>query len=166
MNTIEKGSFENKPHSKDLVLTRTYEAPRALVFDCLTKPEHLVHFWAPKPFTVPFCEIDLKVGGTWRYSMRSPDGWEHLCNAVYREIAPPGKLVMVSVVVEKGQKIFEIEQTFVLEEAGDKTKLKLNVKVLYAGEGCDPYLGGMEQGTGMTLDNLAEYLAKRSGAKS
>lgn len=159
MSKVEIGHFENKAHSKDLFLTRTLKAPRALVFECFTKPEHVKQWWAPKPFTVPFCEIDLKVGGTWRYSMRSPDGWEHQCNAVYKEIVQPSRLVMVSAVVEKGRKMFEIEQTITFEEVGDTTKLDLKVKVLYAGEGCEPYLGGMEQGTNMTLDNLIEYLA-------
>ena len=93
--------FAKRPHPKDLRLSRTFDAPREQVFDALTKAEHLKHFWAPKPFTIPVCEVDLKPGGVWHYSMRSPDGWEHQCTAVYKEVERPRKIAMTASIPAK-----------------------------------------------------------------
>jgi uncharacterized protein YndB with AHSA1/START domain len=160
--SMEIGNFREKPHPLDLRLDRILNAPRELVFEALTQPEHLKNFWAPRPFTIPVCEVDLRPGGIWRYSMRSPEGWEHLCTALYQEIERPRKLVMISSVPGKdGKPIFELRQTITLEEKGKKTALALEFKVLQANPGSKPYLGGMKQGTNMTLDNLAAYLEKK-----
>ncbi len=159
--TVEIGDFEGKKHSKDLVLKRTVRAPRALVFEVFTRAEHLAHWWAPKPFTVPHCEVDLRPGGFWRYTFRAPEGWEHHCVTVYREVDPPRRLVMdASATDPKGNPFFLIRQTVELEDRGAETGLVLSVKVLKANPGCEPMLEGMGPGTNMTLDNLAEYLAK------
>ena len=158
---MEHGNFEGKSHSKDLKLARTIKAPRELVFEAFTQARHLVHWWAPKPFTVPSCKVDLRVGGSWRYVFRSPEGLEHKCEAVYREVAPPGKLVMEQAVPgEDGQPLFRIRQTVNLVQKGEITELDMAVKVLFVKAGSEPFLGGMEQGTNMTLDNLVSYLAK------
>src|ERR1700679_4074396 len=93
---IEIGNFEGKKHSKDLVLRRTVKVPQGLVFEVFTRAEHLAQWWAPKPFTLPKCEGDLKPGGFWRYTFRAPEGWEHDCVSVYREVDPPRRLVMES----------------------------------------------------------------------
>jgi len=158
---VEIGNFEGKPHSKDLVLKRTVQASRALVFEVFTRPEHLAQWWAPKPLTVPKCEVDLQPGGFWRYTFRAPEGWEHDCVTVYREVDPPRRLVMdASALDPKGNPFFLIRQTLDLEDRGGETALVLSVKVLKANPGSEPMLEGMEPGTNMTLDNLAEYLVK------
>ncbi|HTC19365.1 MAG TPA: SRPBCC domain-containing protein [bacterium] len=159
--TIETANFEGKAHPKDLVLKRTLKAPRALVFETFTRAEHLVHWWAPKPFTTPKCEVDLKPGGLWRYTFRSPEGVTHDCEAVYREVDPPRKLVMESFVPDPtGKPFFVIRQTIILEDRGKETGLVLEFKVLQANPGSEPFLGGMAQGTNGTLDNLEEYLIR------
>jgi uncharacterized protein YndB with AHSA1/START domain len=156
----EVGNFEGKAHPKDLVLRRTLKAPRKLVFECLTQAEHLVHFWAPKPFTTHNCKVDLRSGGLWTYTFRSPEGQEHHCEAIYREVEPPKKLVMESSVPGPGGKpFFTIRQTILLEDRGKETGLVFEAKVMEANPGSEPFLGGMEQGTNGTLDNLEEYLA-------
>ncbi|MGH7740252.1 MAG: SRPBCC family protein [bacterium] len=162
--TVEMGNFENRVHSKDLVLKRSVRAPRDLVFEVFTQAEHLAKWWAPKPFTVPKCQVDLRPGGLWRYTFRAPDGREHDCEALYREVDPPSRLVMESSVPDpSGKPFFKIRQTVELETRGDETDLTLSVKVLQANPGSEPMLGGMEQGTNMTLDNLKEYLAGLKG---
>ena len=158
----ETGNFEGKAHSKDLVLKRTIKAPRKLVFECLTQAKHLTQFWAPKPFTTPKCKVDLRPEGKWLYTFRSPEGQEHDCEAIYREVDPPKKLVMESSVPGPGGKpFFKIRQTITLEDKGNETGLVFEAKVLQANPGSEPFLGGMKQGTNGTLDNLAAYLEKR-----
>lgn len=158
---VETGNFEQKTHPKDFVLKRTMKAPRKLVFECLTTPHHLAHFWAPKPFTTHNCKVDLRPGGEWTYTFRSPDGQEHNARHVYREINPPQKLVMeAGVPGPDGKPIFTIRQTILLEDKGGETGLTLEMKVLQANPGSEPFLGGAKQGTNMTFDNLADYLAE------
>ncbi|HEY5037671.1 MAG TPA: SRPBCC domain-containing protein [bacterium] len=159
--SVEIGNFETKAHPKDLKLTRTVKAPRKLVFECLTQAKHLVHFWAPKPFTTHNCKVDLRPGGLWTYTFRSPEGQEHDCEAIYREVDPPKKLVMESSVPDPGGKpFFTIRQTIILEDKGKETGLVLEFKVIQANPGSEPFLGGMEQGTNGTLDNLVAYATK------
>jgi uncharacterized protein YndB with AHSA1/START domain len=159
--SMEIGNFETKVHPRDLKLTRIVKAPRKLVFECLTQAKHLVHFWAPKPYTTPKCKVDLRPGGKWLYTFRSPEGQEHDCEAIYREVDAPKKLVMESSVPGPGGKpFFTLRQTITLEDKGKETGLVLEFKVIQANPGSEPFLGGMEQGTNGTLDNLVAYAAK------
>ncbi len=161
---VEIGNFEQKTHPKDFVLKRAIKAPRKLVFECLTTAEHLVHFWAPKPFTTHNCKLELRPGGEWTYTFRSPDGQEHNGKHIYREIEPPRKLVMeAGVPGPDGKPFFTIRQTILLEDKGQETGLTLEMKVLQANPGSEPFLGGAKQGTQMTLDQLVEYVEAGAG---
>ncbi len=161
---MEHGNFEMKAHPRDLRLTRLVKAPRTLVFEAFTKAEHLVHWWAPGGFTMPACEVDLRVGGSWRYTFRSPEGLEHHCYAKYLQVEPPRKLVMTQEVPDAtGKPIFRIQQTVTLAEKGEMTEVLLEAKVLLPNLGSEPYLGGMEQGTNQTMDNLAVYIGSLKG---
>ena len=85
-----KTSTVAKPLERQLTLTRVFDAPRELVFQAWTEPEHLKQWWGPNGFTTPACEVDLRVGGAWKIVMRFPDGAnEHTMQAVYREVSPP-----------------------------------------------------------------------------
>ena len=68
------------PHAgeQEFVVEREFTVPRALLFEVFTHPEHLKHWWAPQPYTIPTCTVDLRPGGIWHYSMRSPEGQEHV----------------------------------------------------------------------------------------
>jgi uncharacterized protein YndB with AHSA1/START domain len=81
------------PSDREIVMTRVFDAPRALVFDAYTNPEHLPHWFGPRGWTLPVCEIDLRPGGPWRFVLRGPDGTEMGMRGVYQEIAPPERLV-------------------------------------------------------------------------
>lgn len=82
------------PGERELVVTRAFDAPRILVFDAFTKPA-LVSRWnyGPDAWPIAICEIDLKVGGAFRYAWRNADGVEMGMGGVYREIVPPRRLV-------------------------------------------------------------------------
>lgn len=71
---------------KVLVITRVFDAPRSLVFQAWTRKEHLDRWCAPRGFTIPYSEGELRVGGAWRCCMRAPDGVEHWLSGTYREI--------------------------------------------------------------------------------
>jgi len=77
-----------------LSITRTFDAPRALVFEMWTNPEHLRHWWGPKIFTAPVAEVDLRVGGKYLLCMQWPDGRLACNGGEFKEIVPPERLVL------------------------------------------------------------------------
>ena len=76
-----------------LHMVRKIKADRARVFQAWTQPEELKRWCAPEGFTIPNAEVDLRVGGSYRIHMRSPDGAEHIAFGTYREIDSPARLV-------------------------------------------------------------------------
>src|ERR1700736_5498843 len=77
----------------ELVITRDFDAPRGLVFKAWTRPEHMVHWWGPKGYTTPTCEMDVRPGGALRLCMRSPEGTDFWVRGVYREVVEPERIV-------------------------------------------------------------------------
>jgi uncharacterized protein YndB with AHSA1/START domain len=89
----------------ELIITRTYDAPRELVFECMVTPEHLTHFWGPVGVTTPLdrIKVDLQPGGAFDTVMvNDSDGAEFNSHGVYVEIAEPSKLVWSEPDVEGG----------------------------------------------------------------
>ena len=82
------------PTDREIVTTRTFDAPRRLVWEAWTSPEHLPHWMTGPPgWTMPVCEIDLRPGGAWHFAWRNADGAEMAMRGVYREVVPPERLV-------------------------------------------------------------------------
>ncbi|WIM13494.1 SRPBCC family protein [Enhydrobacter sp.] len=77
----------------DLVLERVVDVPPALVWEAWTRPEHLRHWFTPKPWTVAHCEIDLRPGGVFRFVMRSPEGQEFDNAGCFLEVVPQKRLI-------------------------------------------------------------------------
>jgi uncharacterized protein YndB with AHSA1/START domain len=146
---------------REIVITRAFDAPRKLVFDAFTKPE-LVKQWllGPDGWSMPVCEIDLKVGGKYRYVWRrDKDGTEMGMGGVYHEIVAPERVVAT----EKFDQSWypgEAVGTFVLVEQAGKTTLTQTI--LYESrEARDGVLkSGMEKGIVASYDRLAKLLEK------
>jgi len=149
------------PSDREIAMTRVFDAPRHLVFRALTTPE-LVQKWllGPPGWTMPVCEMDLRVGGAYRFLWRGADGAEMGTRGVFREIAPPERFVATEQ-FDKPWYPGEALVTYLLVEQGGKTTLTLTV--LYASrEARDGVLkSGMERGVAMSYDRLAELLALR-----
>jgi uncharacterized protein YndB with AHSA1/START domain len=145
---------------REIVMTREFNAPRRLLFDAFTKPE-MVRQWllGPPGWSMPVCEIDLKVGGKYRYVWRQDsDGTEMGMGGVYREIVAPERLVST----EKFDDAWypgEAVGTIVLSEHGGKTTSTQTI--LYESrEARDAVLkSGMEKGLAASYDRLADTLA-------
>src|SRR5258705_7159856 len=147
---------------REIVMTRVFDAPRNLVFDAFTKPE-LVKRWllGPDGWSMPVCEIDLKVGGAYRYVWRrDTDGTEMGMGGVYREIVPNQKIVTT----EKFDQAWypgEAVGTLVLTEQAGKTTITQTV-LYHSREARDGVLkSGMESGVSRSYDRLAEQLASQ-----
>jgi uncharacterized protein YndB with AHSA1/START domain len=147
------------PTDREVVMTRTSDAPRDLVFEALTKPE-LLKRWllGPPGVSLPVCEVDLKVGGALRFVWRGPDGTEIGMRGVYREVAPPERLVHTEL-FDADWTGGETVVTTLLREQGGRTTLTSTI--LYSSrEARDAALRtGMEQGVAASHDRLAELLA-------
>lgn len=81
------------PSDREIVITRQFDAPRSLVFLCYSKPELVRRWLGPPDWSMPVCEIDFRVGGKWRWVLRSPQGFEMGSGGIYREIAAPERIV-------------------------------------------------------------------------
>ena len=145
---------------REIVMTRALDAPRRLVFDAFTKPE-LVKHWllGPPGWSLPICEIDLRVGGVYRYVWRrDSDGSEMGMGGVYREIVAPERLVAT----EKFDQAWypgEAVGTTVLVEQDGKTTITQTV-LYHSREARDAALKtGMERGVAASYDRLAELVA-------
>lgn len=83
----------NKTLDTEIVLSRTFNAPRALVWKAWTDPQHIMQWWGPKGFNNSSCASDLRVGGTFHLNMCGPDGNTYPCKGIFREIVEPERLV-------------------------------------------------------------------------
>jgi uncharacterized protein YndB with AHSA1/START domain len=146
--------------TRELVLTRTFAAPQPLVFDALTVPELLVRWYGAHGWRLVGCEVDLRVGGSWRYVSRGPGGEEMTQYGVYREIDAPHRLVYSERFVDQsfaGRSLI----TTVLEDRGERTTLRTTVR-LPSPEARDLVIRRpMERGVGEGFDRLDQVLAAR-----
>ena len=159
--TNAKGEARGNFAEREVVITRIFDAPRALVFKAWTDPKHLKRWWGPKMFTNPVCEVDARVGGAWRIVMRGLDGVDYPCGGVYREIVEPERLVFTNIATDNdGNPILDGLTTVTFEEQGGKTKLTLTTRAVALVDYAAAYLQGMEAGWTQSLESLAEELAK------
>ena len=153
------GNLKVTAHSeREIVMTRVFDAPRSLVFEAYTKPELLKRWlFGPDGWSFAVCEIDLKVGGKYRYVWRHEDGHEMGMGGVYREIVPPERLVCTELFDEDWTG-GEALGTIVLTEKDGKTTLTQTMR--YASrEARDNVLkSGMEQGLAAGFDRLDALL--------
>ena len=143
------------PTDREIVMTRVFDAPRHLVFDAFTKPELLKRWFGPRGWSLVVCEVDLRVGGGFRFVLRGPEGKEMGMRGVYREIVPPERSVhMESFDDYPG----ESQVTAVFVEQGGRTTL--TATVLYPSKEIRDMVikSGMEHGAAESYDKLAEVL--------
>ena len=145
------------PSDREILITRELAAPRRLVFEAWTRPEHVARWWGPRGYTLEVCEIDLRPGGAWRFVQRAPDGSEYGFRGEYREIVPPERLAYT----------FEFDgmpghvslETITLEERDGRTMVTNRVLFDSVEDRDGMLASGMEQGMREKLDRLAELLA-------
>ena len=152
----------SKQGDREIVMTREFDAPRTIVFDALTKPE-LIKRWllGPPGWSMPVCEVDLKVGGAYRYVWRKDsDGTTMGMGGVFREIEPPQRIVNTELFDEPwypGEAIV----TNSLVERGKATTLTLGI-LYQSAEARDAVLkSGMERGVEASYDRLEGMLARK-----
>jgi uncharacterized protein YndB with AHSA1/START domain len=147
------------PSEQEITLTRLFSARRDLVFEAMTRPEHVKQWWGQlgEGYSVPVCEIDFRVGGRWRFVNGYPGGAATF-HGEYREITPSTRLVFTETMEphpEPGSVV-----TSVFTEEGGKTRLTLTARYP-SKEVRDMVLAtGMERGAAISYDRLEDLVAK------
>lgn len=152
------------PGDREIVLTRLFDAPVDLVFDVMTKCEHVKRWWGclDEKHSMPVCEIDLSVGGKWRFVGRSPDG-DYGFHGVYQEIAAPERLVYTEIYDPYPDAGSLVTQTLV-EENG---KTRLTVAAMYSSTDVRDMViaSGMAGGAAISYDRLEEEAASVAASR-
>lgn len=161
--------------AKEFTITRVFDASRDLIWRAWSEPERLAQWWGPKGCKIEIGKLEFRPGGIFHYSMRMPDGqtvwWGRF---VYREIAPPERLVYVSSFSDENAGVTrapfkesfprEIHNTLTLEEHGGKTTLTLRASPVEASDEeratFVSMFRSMQQGFTGTFDQLAAFLQK------
>jgi uncharacterized protein YndB with AHSA1/START domain len=145
---------------REIRLTRLFDAPRPLVFEALTRPEHVRRWWGllDDRYSVPVCEIELRPGGTWRFVGHGPHGDGPEFYGVYREIAPPERLVYTEIFAPFPD-VESVVTTVLTEEKG---KTRMTVTALYPTMEVRDMVNstGMAKGAGLSYDRLEDLVAE------
>ncbi len=185
---VEAGDHKMLPEDKagpdlsdrTLVITRTFDAPRELVFDTFTDPRHLARWWGPKGCAIVSCEATPVVGGTWRITMRTPRVLPQFVNrfpsstepaahdipwiiekqrGVYREVERPDRLVFSYIFEDDaGHPLHQTVVTITFTDEGGQTRLTLRQSIFENVSVRDDHVRGWTQ----ALDRLGEHLMPAS----
>jgi len=137
---------------RELTITRTFDAPRALVFKMWTEPEHMARWWGPRGFTTHSIEIDVRVGGAIRLCMRSSDGQDLWVNGVFREVVAPERLVFTAAnEVDNAETVITVS----FAEVEGKTLLTMHQTFPRLDIG-----RGAKEGWNSSFDRLVDHLAE------
>ena len=144
------------PSDREILMTRSFDAPRRLVFEAYTNPAHVPHWMlGPPGWSMPVCEIDLRPGGKWRFVWRKADGSEMAMQGEYREIVAPERIVWTE---SWGGPWPETVNTLVLTEEDGRTTLRCTL--LYPSKQARDaaFATGMKDGASQSFDRLAGLL--------
>ena len=159
------GSLKVAPSGdRDVLFERVFDASRRAVFDALTRPELVREWMGPHGHRLVRCEIDLRVGGRFRYVMRGPDGKEMGWGGTFLEIDSPDCLVHNETFDH--WPMMEARVASVLSEEGGKTVFSAIIRYASPEARAAVLASGMEHGAAESYDRLAVLLAARQvGAK-
>ncbi|HEY1901116.1 MAG TPA: SRPBCC family protein [Terracidiphilus sp.] len=139
---------------REIVTTRVFDAPRALVFESWTDPEQLKVWWGPHGFTNTFHHFDMKPGGTWRYTMHGPDGTNYENEMKFVEIIEPARIVIDHVTPPRFQ------LTVLFEELGEQTKITFR-QLFETSAVREQIQSRAMRGNEENLERLANHVAKK-----
>ncbi len=144
------------PYRRELTITRTFAAPRALVWRAWTDPKQLAKWWGPHGFSNPVCEINLNPGGAIHIVMRAPDGTDYPMRGEFREIAPPERLVFTSYPVDgEGRPLIDGLTTVTFVERDGATEMTLHTRAIGLAPVAVAMIAGMAAGWGQSIERLA-----------
>ncbi len=157
--TANSESFQiTTPSDQEIRITRLFNAPRRLVFEAMTRPEHVKQWWGRlgEGYSVPVCEIDFRPGGKWRFVNRHPKG-DAVFYGEYREITPPSRVVFTEIFEPFPDAISVV--TAELSEEDGKTRLIATVRYPSLQVRDMVIASGMSKGAAISYDRLEDLVA-------
>lgn len=150
--------------SRQLIVDRTFDAPRDLVWAAFTEPGRIAQWWGPRGWSTTNKQAEIRVGGVWHYCMHGPDGMESWGKAEYTEITPKDRIVYRDSFSDPdgntNEQMPAILITFEFQDVAAKKTRVYSTAEFPTVEGLEQVAEmGMVQGLSETLDKLAEYLA-------
>jgi uncharacterized protein YndB with AHSA1/START domain len=150
-----------EPAERVLVITRVFDAPRALVFKAWTDPRHARKWWGPRDYPVDHLEMGVRPGGVWRGCLRGKENGKELWQGgVFREVVEPDRLVFTFAWDQEGERGLETLVTVTFADAGGKTRMTFHHAPFQSIEERDGHQGGWTS----TFDRLEEYMAHFDGS--
>ncbi|WP_437332027.1 SRPBCC family protein [Sorangium sp. So ce394] len=159
-SAANKDSFQvTTPSEQEIHMTRLFNAPRHLVFEAMTRPEHVKRWWGclGEGYGVSVCEIDLRPGGAWRFVNRHPHG-EAAFHGEYKEITPPSRLVYTEIFEMYPDTVSLV--TSVLTDEGGKTRVTTTTRYPSKEVRDAVIASGMEHGAALSYDRLEDLVAQ------
>jgi uncharacterized protein YndB with AHSA1/START domain len=145
---------------KPLTISRSFAAPRELVFKAWSSAEHMKRWFSPEGLSVPEAEMEFRPGGVCNICMRSPEGHDYWSYGKYIEITPPDRLVFISDVIIGGAKKFTVHSTVTFEEDGAGTLMTVRQLHEIHDEAFSSAIDGATEGWRTTLDKLEREVAR------
>jgi uncharacterized protein YndB with AHSA1/START domain len=152
-----ENSLKSATADREMVITRVINAPRVLVFEAWTKPEHIGNWWGPRGFTTTTHSMDVRPGGEWRFIMHGPDGTDYKNRIVYLEVVEPERLVY-NHFGEEGNEEEKFQTTVTFLERGATTEVVMRALPTAAAREFVAEKHGVIEGAKQTLERLAEFV--------
>lgn len=155
---MTKATVIAEPGTHVFTMSRDFNAPRELVFEAISNPKHVPEWWGQRSSTTIVDQMDVRVGGLWRYIQRDPQGNEYAFHGVYHSIIAPEQVI--DTFEFEGMPGHVILETMTLQELADgKTRLTVSSVFQSVADRDGMLSSGMEQGTNESYDRLDELLA-------
>jgi uncharacterized protein YndB with AHSA1/START domain len=159
VNAINPLKVETPADEPIIIMTRTLNAPRALVWKAWTEPQHIARWWGPRSYNTKVVKQDVRVGGEWRYEQQTPEGDAYVFIGRFLEVVEPEKLVNTFGV----EGMFEdktLVETHTFEERDGRTFYKSVSRFDTIEDRDGMVASGMEEGARDSMDKLEELLAE------
>jgi uncharacterized protein YndB with AHSA1/START domain len=147
---------------REIFLSREFDAPRELVWEAMTNPKHVVHWWGPRGFTTTEGTMDFRVGGVWQHVMRGPDGVNYPNEKVFKEIVPMEKIVFTQGGRRENGPCVDAIATWTFDKIAER-KTRVSIRMVFPSaperDRVVKEFGAIEGGK-QTLERLGEYLAR------
>jgi uncharacterized protein YndB with AHSA1/START domain len=162
---IRASEIKSSTKPEPLVISRTFPAPRDLVFRAWSSAEHLKRWFSPEGCSVPEAQVDFRPGGLFAMCMRLPTGQDHRLSGVYTEISPPDRLVFITEVAVGDAKRFTVHTTITFEDDGLGTRMTVRQDYDFHDPAFRVAVEGAPEGWRTTLDKLEQEVARIQAAQ-
>jgi len=152
---------------REIIITRDFDAPRELVWEAWTNPEHVVKWWGPHGFTTTIEEMNVRPGGIWKHVMHGPDGTDYPNKSIFTEVVKPERIVFTHGGAKEGGPETEFVATWSFD-ALDEGKTRVTIRMVFpTAEQRDKVVKayGAIEGGKQTLERLAQRLTEMSASK-